>query len=327
MNLDYQEDYQAALHGCVFRLLQNTGPFLISGEDRTSFLQRQSTNDLTKLQSNGTLSTVLTNPSARIIDVLRVIKVADGETDCMLVLTTPGFYESTTAYLKSRIFFMDKVSLENRSEHFVHIELDGPQNAAVGKAVGLKHFPKENALTAFEIEGEAVYCFAHPGYAGSGCTMLAPSASADGLIEEFRLAGAIELNQDTTNTLRIESGLPGPGSELSTDYTPLETGLENLISEAKGCYTGQEVLARQITYNKVTQTLCGLRFQSPVEPGTRLWGGNKPAGSLTSYTHSPRVGHIGLGIIKRPHNQPGTSLRIGAPDANTATEVCALPFK
>ena len=95
-------------------------------------------------------------------------------------------------------------------------------------------------------------------------------------------SGAPALDSETYHVLRVESGVPHVGHELIQDYTPLEIGLNSAVSNEKGCYTGQEVLARQITYDKVTQKLCGIKFESEIEPGTRIWVGERTVGILTS---------------------------------------------
>jgi folate-binding protein YgfZ len=121
-----------------------------------------------------------------------------------------------------------------------------------------------------------------------------------------------ELSSESRHILRVEAGLPDAGAELSEEYTPLEAGMERAVSGDKGCYPGQEVLARQVTYDKVTQRLVGLRLSEPVAPGRRLLVEGKPAGVVTSAAESPRFGAIALGVVKRPHYVAGTRLEVEA---------------
>jgi folate-binding protein YgfZ len=109
----------------------------------------------------------------------------------------------------------------------------------------------------------------------------------------------------------VENGLPAAESELTGDYTPLEMGLETAISNTKGCFTGQEVIARQLNYDKVTQHLVILRLQAHGEAGERAWVEGRPVGLLTSAVQSPRFGPLALAVIKRPYHQPGTGVIIG----------------
>ena len=98
--------------------------------------------------------------------------------------------------------------------------------------------------------------------------------------------------------------------------------MEHAVSGNKGCYPGQEVIARQLTYDKVTQRLVGLRLDEPVAPGGRLLAEGKPVGVITSAAVSPRFGAIALGVVKRPHHEVGTPA--GGRDERYA-ELAALP--
>ncbi len=131
------------------------------------------------------------------------------------------------------------------------------------------------------------------------------------------------LSPDSRHILRVEAGLPAAGAELSEEYTPLEAGMEHAVSGDKGCYPGQEVLARQVTYDKVTQRLVGLKLSEPVTPGKRLLAEGKPAGVVTSAAVSPRFGAIALGVVKRPHHEVGTRLEV---ETEWSAVVAGLPL-
>jgi folate-binding protein YgfZ len=120
----------------------------------------------------------------------------------------------------------------------------------------------------------------------------------------------------------MEAGVPGPGAEISEAYTPLEAGLAHLVADNKGCYTGQEVLARQTTYDKVTRRLAGIKLKALVAPGAEVLAAGKPAGVITSAGSSPRFGPVALAILRRPHHEPGTSVEIGGIHG----QVISLPF-
>jgi len=155
-----------------------------------------------------------------------------------------------------------------------------------------------------------------------------PGEAAAGLTESLVSSGAAQISEREFQVLRVEAGYPGPGSELSQDYSPYEAGLSGAVSGAKGCYTGQEILARQTTYDKITQSLRGLRLSEPASTGSRLWTGDeRPAGVLTSFALSPALGSIGLAVIRRPHDQEGTVLQVGEePTSRVVGEVVHLPF-
>jgi folate-binding protein YgfZ len=163
---------------------------------------------------------------------------------------------------------------------------------------------------------------------GLGVRLLLPAANLAAIENFLDQSGAAQLSDEEYSILRIESGLPAGGAELTEDYTPLETGLAAAISGTKGCYTGQEVIARQVTYDKVAQHLCGLRLTRRAQPGERLWAPDgSPVGKVTSVATSPRIGEIALAVVKRPHHEPGSDLWVGeALESAMEGRVVSLPF-
>jgi folate-binding protein YgfZ len=127
--------------------------------------------------------------------------------------------------------------------------------------------------------------------------------------------------------LRSEAGIPTGGQELIDEYTPLEAGLGWTISNNKGCYTGQEVIARQISYEKVTRHLAGLRLERPAQSGENLYSPEEDhqVGKITSAAISPRLGPLALAILRRPFDEPGRRVTLGDPKGLSAT-VVSLPF-
>ena len=115
---------------------------------------------------------------------------------------------------------------------------------------------------------------------------------------------------------------------MSEAYTPLEVGLQAAISDSKGCYTGQEIIARQITYDKVTQQLRILRMEKPLEPGAQVRVEGKKAGVLTSAAESPQFGPVGLAVLKRPHHEIGTLVELETVDGTlVAARVVQPPLE
>jgi folate-binding protein YgfZ len=315
--------YTAALTTAACYTLPEPGLLRIAGADRAAFIQRQTTNDIRRLSAGRFQVSVLTNPAARILDVFHLL--ADDET--LLALTLTGNSAVTTAYLKSRIFFMDKVTLTDQSADSAQVELVGPAVAPILQHLGIPEVPGELQVLEMEISSVPVRLLgAAPGF-HPGLRLLAPAESLASLHKALREVGVAGLSTEHYDLLRIEAGLPTAGRELTDAYTPLEAGLDGAISGAKGCYTGQEVIARQLTYDKVTQRLCGIRLEKDTPAGVRLWADGKPAGTLTSSAVSPRFGAIGLAIVKRPHDQPGVLLAAGeTPEDGVPGIVSALPF-
>jgi folate-binding protein YgfZ len=161
-----------------------------------------------------------------------------------------------------------------------------------------------------------------------GLRLLVPAQQLTMLKEFLENFKAVEVSSKVYDVLRIEAGIPAAGHELTEDYTPLETGLGATISHTKGCYTGQEVIARQITYDKVTRQLVGLKLVAEADVGDdiRLADTHQAIGKITSAADSPRFGQIALGVIRKPYDQPGTKLLVGDEPDSQPGLVTELPF-
>ena len=316
--------YQAALEGAAWYAIPQPGCLLISGRDRINFLQRQTTHDIRLLESQHALPTVLTTPNARILDVLYLLP---GPGELITALTLPGLGATTAAYFKKRIFFMDQVEIDDVSAQVAQIDLVGPGQSDITKRLGFTSHPAADEVLSLEWEGHTIHLLHNSTPLWIGWRLVAPLACLPALQVAFEQAGAEALAPEIYHLFHVENGIPQTRAELIEDFTPLETGLHSAISDSKGCYTGQEIIARQITYDKITQHLCGLRLTSLPEIGSPVWQAERSIGRVTSTALSPRFGPVALAIIKRPHHEPGTIVKVGS-HANQAHEawVSGLPF-
>jgi folate-binding protein YgfZ len=315
--------YTAALEQCGYHLIEQPGCLRIAGADRIAFLQRQTTNDVRLVSETRSVLTVLTTPTARILDVLRVF--SDEET--LLALTLPGSSAKTAQYLRSRIFFMDKVSVTDASAEFFQLDLEGPQAAQALTHLQAPVPGVDHTVVRGELAGEELFVLSQAGLFAPGYRLVALASLREALQDRLHAAGVKPISPQVYQILRVEAGKPWAPNELSEEYTPLESGLEAAISSTKGCYTGQEVIARQITYDKITQRLAGLRLEMPTRPGEKVWAGERLVGEITSSAVSPRFGSIALGVLRKPHFEPGSQLRVGADASNAQPALCVtLPF-
>ncbi len=311
--------YLAARNGAAVGIVEDAGYIRIGGPDRIDFLQRQSTNDLRVLASDRIVETVLTTPAARIRDVLTVID----EGEQLGLITVPGRAARTAAFLRSQIFFMDKVTVADHSVDVAQLLLAGPLSASVMYKVAAMTLPEDGRIVSAAIGGEPVHILASPAAPGEYWVLIAARMAAPHIVEVLQRAGMGALSSADMEILRIERGMPG-AFELSEEYTPFEVGLERAVSASKGCYTGQEVLARQATYDKVTRQLAGIRPDGPVGSGDPVFVGGSRVGQITSAGSSPGCGQIALAVIRRPHDAPGGEVRIG--ESRVGGAVCDLPF-
>lgn len=306
----------------TFFLHENPGYLRITGKDRYAFLQRQSTNDINLLSPGQSLITVLTSPAGRILDVLWALE----EGEAIGILTLPGQGEQTFNFLKSRIFFMDQVTLADASLEICQIDLLGAMVHEFLKEFGMPPSPEDNSTQNVKIGQITVRILFHKNI---GLRLLTPRESCQKVLEKLQNIGGIQLSTKGYEILRVETGLPAAKHELTEDYTPLEVGYQWTVSDNKGCYTGQEVIARQINYDKITRHLAGLRMSDSPEIGDTIYPIEKDQliGKITSTALSPRFGPIALAIIKRPFDQPGNELVVHSKEQDISAKTTSLPFQ
>lgn len=324
MNTDRElTGYQQAWQAAAYYLHPEAGSLLVTGKDRESFIQRQTTNDIRLVTAGRAQLTVLTSSTARILDVLYLLP---GDTQ-LRALTLPGNSDATVRFLTSRIFFNDQVAVQDTSADFAQISLIGPAAPRLFEKAFSRPYPQIDHVIEIMIGDFPVRFFtAQPAFIPGG-RLVAPTEAVQELEDSLQAAGVSSLAAHTWEVLRVELGLPGPRTELSEAYTPLEVGLREAISDSKGCYTGQEIIARQITYDKVTQQLRGLRMEKLVEPGTPIRAEGKRAGVLSSTIESPQFGPLGLAVIKRPYHEPGVIVELEDADGSPiSARVVELPF-
>ncbi|NJN16636.1 MAG: glycine cleavage system protein T [Oscillochloris sp.] len=268
------------------------------------------------------MRTVLTTPIGRIIDLLTVHVFAEG----LLLVTSPGRANALFSHLRKNVFFNDKVKLEDASTSLSQRDLYGPKAPELLAALGLPgaDLPLHAVVTA-SWHDQPLHVARIMPIAGAGFSLYAAAETLDSLEAALHQAGAGDLDPGTWNVLRVEQGYGAYGSELSQEFIPLETGLWDAISFKKGCYVGQEIIARMESRGRLAKQLRGLRFSDPpaeIALPTALTIAGKDAGLLTSLVESPRHGLIGLAYVRTAHCTADTAVSV----ADTSARVVDLPF-
>lgn len=315
--------YWAGRTGAALRDEGDHARLWLGGDDRSAFLQRISTNDMRLLPGQGTV-TVLTSPTARIQAVLTVLAMPTG----LLLLAGPGQGPAIFNTLRTQIFFNDQVAVEGRGGALAQFNLLGPQAAdLLSKLAGdVADLPLFGWRT-LPIAGVDVTVQRHEGLGSAGYTLLIPAPAALAVKSALLRGGAVALPDDAYHILRVETGVPAPGSELTEQVNPLEAGLARFCNERKGCYTGQEIIARQITYDKVTTHLVGLLLEELAAPGAKIMAEGRQAGWISSAVHSIALDRpIALGFVRRPHHESGAQLAVPSGDKALPAVVVPLPF-
>jgi tRNA-modifying protein YgfZ len=307
---------QAVTEGVAVCDRSGWGRIRVSDDDRLRFLHNQSTNDFQILKPGQGCDTVMVTSTARTIDLVTAYVLEDA----VLLLVSPNRREFIIQWLDRYIFFADKVQLTDVTDETVTFSLIGPESDAIIKKLGVEAIigqPYGNHL----VVNDGVIVAVGSGLASPGYTLILPVSAKEKVWRQILELGAVELSDRAWDTLRILQGRPTPDAELTDDYNPLEVGLWRTISFNKGCYIGQETIARLNTYKGVKQQLWGIRLSSFAEVGSAIAVGDEKVGKLTSCTQTPN-GYFGLGYIRTKAGGVGLKVQVG----ETEGEIVAVPF-
>ena len=295
------------------------GRIRVSGADRLRFLHNQTTNQLEQSQPGQGCDTVFVNSTARTLDLV----TAYIEPESVLLLVSPGQAQPLIDWMDRYIFFADQVTLADETATTVAFTLLGPESGPLLRQLGLDtplNAPHGSHETV-TIQDMAVQVAVGSGLTTPGYTLIAPQDAAAALWQHLIETGATPLGAQVWEQLRILQGRPLSGKELTDDINPLEAALWQAVSFDKGCYIGQETIARLNTYQGVKQQLWGFALADWAEPGTNITLDGNKVGMLTSVVKTPQ-GIKGLGYLRTKAGGAGLTVNV----AETTAEVVEIPF-
>jgi tRNA-modifying protein YgfZ len=265
----------------------------MGGKDSVDFLHRMSTNNIKEIREDTPVGTVLTNEKAKVIDFIQVI-AKDGT---LYLIVESGDSKKVISWLEHFIITDDVVLTDISSLCKVYLAV-GPESDKIVHSIRNQYEKKSVPATQ---EKFAPAFIQGPFQRHKSYYLILP-AEGGMLPDLFALENGIS-NNEVLETLRIEEGVPAWGREISNSRNPLESGLRSFISFSKGCYIGQEVIARIDTYDKLQKELRGFVFKQILPPdfqGGPILAGSDTVGDCTSWTWSAVLKHyIGLGILRR----------------------------
>ena len=323
-----QSEYEELLAGCALVDRSERGKLALTGAGAVEFLNGQITNELADLRpGEGRYAAFLTNKGKMLGD-LRVLAVGEGSMVDELLLDTERVALQALFDMIRRYKIGYDVELHKRTIECALLSLIGPRAAAVlegargDAATGLPQ--AEHGHVAAVIADRPVRAIAT---VDDGVDVLCASEDRDAVLAALLDAGAATVSERAAEILRVERGRPRYGIDLDDGTIPQEAGLnERAVSFTKGCYVGQETVARLHYRGKPNRHLRGLRILDPAHPaasGDELRLGEREVGRLGSVALSPAYGLIGLALVRREAS-PGDVVSVGE-DGASAT-VTELPF-
>ena len=301
--------FAALMERAGFADRSDCGRLRITGADALDLLNRLTTNNLETLPPGTACSTVLTNGDARVLDHLRLAAVDGG----MWCLTSPGRAEDVANWI-DLYTFGEEITVVDESGETMQFTVVGPLAADALATAGFPIPLLDGVLAQDGVVVVASPFGAHPAY-----DLLLPLAEAE-RSKAALLAAAQEVDAGAFEAYRIAQGVPAYGSEFGAFNNPLEARLLGSISDDKGCYTGQEVIARLQTYRKVQRLLMSFTSDAPAVPGDALeTEDGSQAGVVTSACTVDNEA-MGLALVAAKHAFAGSSLRLTNDGTATLSE-------
>ena len=302
-------EYSAAHDGAVFVRLER-GVVRGEGTDRLDLLHRLSTNATGDLEPGGEATTILTTDKGRILEVVRVLAFADH----VLLVLAGADSQSVRDWLDRYTIMDDFRTTDQTAAYGVIGVYGGRARSTVSLAIG-PDLPDGGQFRQSVVDGARVVVLRDTRLGGAGGFLLVVDREGlDAVAAALTSAGAHQLSNATYEALRIEAGQPAIGRELSEQYNPLEAGLVQLVSFMKGCYIGQEVIARLDSYDKVQRHLVGLVLDAPIGNDVPALSVQESAagstiGVVTSMAYSPALERpIALAYVRTQHAIPGAEV-------------------
>lgn len=330
-SINKRQEYLTYIKGISFKVHPNKMVIQLEGKDTLDYLHRISTNSLKTLKPLGKAITLFTNEKGRIIDRTHVLVTEQG---CLLVGN--GCEKNKLFSWINRYIITEDIISTCASNDFSLIEILGEQSTGfLSLLLGDKFLElKDNNYITFEIDGEINYLF-KDSYNGTTFSYLILSSADSEIVINY-------LNENKSfyetaiipdvvyKSFRIEKGIPKQPFEINDSINPHENGLISDVSFNKGCYIGQEVIARLDTYDKVQRVLKGVIFEkeiNPELPAKILSINGEEIGIITSIVYSEMFKkQIGLAIVRKKYLENDSEFFVSAGDERIKIIITDLPF-
>jgi folate-binding protein YgfZ len=304
-------EYRALTGGCGLIDRSERGKLALTGADTAEFLQGQVSNDVEALAPGRGCYAAFLTPKGKMLGDLRILHLGD---EMFLDTERASLQELFNMIMRFKLG--RDVELHKRTVQRGLLSLIGPEARAVAGAEGLGATEHDSASA--EIAGRPVTLVS----TDAGVDVICDSGHTEEVAAALQAAGAVPVSEAAAEIVRVESGRPRYGVDLDATVIPQEAGLnERAVSFTKGCYVGQETVARLFYRGKPNRRLRGLRLSYPAAPGDVLRLGEREVGRVGSSVVSPVHGPIALALVRR-EAADGDRVEVGA----TTATVVELPF-
>jgi len=307
--------------------LSARGRILISGSEAVMFLNGLVTNDMKTLLPNTWMPAVFPNVQGRLLAAVRIIHREDG-----FLIDTEAATRETVVKLLERFTLAGDFRLADLTENTAQVSIQGERASEIMAAV-LGETPANlgrDAVASVNWQGKQITIIRATHTAEDGFDLFVDATEAEKLRGAFVKAGAQSLGSDVGETLRIEAGIARYGIDMDETCVVTEANLDDAVSFTKGCYIGQEIIARIKYRGHVAKKLAGLIFEgeASLESGAKIFSvDDKEIGRVTSVTFSPRLNRtVALGYLKYDYLAPETSVKLVFAGKELPAAVAELPF-
>ena len=319
------EEYEALTTACGLVDRSERGKLALTGADAAEFLNGQVTNDIVSLEPGAGCYAAFLTHKGKMLGDLRVLAVGPRDGDpAQLLLDTERVALQALFDMIRRFKVGYDVELHKRTLESGLLSLVGPRSREVLARAG---GPSGDELAAAEhssawgaIDGAEVLAIA----SDTGVDVLVDSRAGERVRTALVAAGAAPASEASAEIVRVERGRPRYGIDLDDSTIPQEAGLnERAVSFTKGCYVGQETVARLYYRGKPNRHLRGLRLSGPAATGDELRLGERVVGTLGTVVRSPRRGDIALALVRR---EVGENDELAVGSGAVTARPAALPF-
>jgi folate-binding protein YgfZ len=301
------------------------GKVRVTGRDRVAFLQGMLSNDVKALQPGQGCPAAFLDAVGKVVSLLTVYVLEES-----VLLELPA--GSTEKFLRAidKFLISEKAYFEAVDEAYAIVSVQGPKSGeTLARVAGTKVELEPYAHAEIPIAGLPVRVARRSDAVAPGFHCWTTAEHAPVLMQVFREAGAMAVGAAAAEVLRLEAGIPVYGQDVDEGIILPETRLDAFWSYTKGCYIGQETVARVKYRGHINRGLSGLVLDGERVPsrGDAIVAADTEVGRVTSAVLSLALGKpVALGYVRREHFEPGTALSVRIGDTRVNARVAELPF-